>query len=131
MPDTPEPQARRHFDRLLAAAGWSIQDSSRENLYESRGIAVREFPLRPGPGFADYLLYVDKQPVDAREAAIDANFKRAAGLRQAILKRAFAGQLVPQDLNYAPASILLERIRTDAPAVSERINRSQRKTRDA
>jgi type I restriction enzyme, S subunit len=38
---------------------------------------------------------------------------RAARLRQAILKKAFEGKLVPQDLNDEPASILLDRIRAE------------------
>jgi type I restriction enzyme S subunit len=37
--------------------------------------------------------------------------QRAASLRQAILKKAFEGKLVPQDPNDEPASVLLERIR--------------------
>jgi len=36
---------------------------------------------------------------------------RASRLRQAILKRAFEGRLVPQDPNDEPACVLLERIR--------------------
>jgi type I restriction enzyme S subunit len=36
---------------------------------------------------------------------------QAAVLRQSILKRAFSGQLVPQDASDEPVSILLERIR--------------------
>jgi type I restriction enzyme S subunit len=40
---------------------------------------------------------------------------RAGRLRQAILAKAFSGQLVPQDPNDEPASVLLERIRANRP----------------
>ena len=39
--------------------------------------------------------------------------KDAQGLRQAILRRAFSGKLVPQDPNDEPASELLKRIATE------------------
>lgn len=49
--------------------------------------------------------------VDEIETQVGADLKRAAHLRQSILKRAFEGQLVPQDPNDEPANKLLERIR--------------------
>ena len=48
----------------------------------------------------------------AAERLVEADLARAARLRQAILKRAFAGALVPQDPTDEPASALLARIRT-------------------
>lgn len=57
-----------NIDRQLEAAGWIVQDRSRLNLHAGPGVAVREFPLRSGYGFADYLLYVGGKAVGVVEA---------------------------------------------------------------
>ena len=54
----PEDRARSNIDRLLTDSGWIIQNRNGINIEAGRGIAIREFLLAPGHGFADYLLYV-------------------------------------------------------------------------
>ena len=64
----PEVAARVLIDAAFAAAGWVVQDRSEMNLAASRGVAVREFKLKHGHGFADYLLFVDGKAVGVLEA---------------------------------------------------------------
>lgn len=47
------------------------------------------------------------------ETEIYTNLQKAEALRQAILKKAFEGKLVPQDPSDEPASVLLDRIRAE------------------
>jgi len=68
MPITPEDRARRNIDKLLTDAGWIVQDKRQANLGAGRGVAVREFPLKPAHGEADYLLFVDGAPIGVVEA---------------------------------------------------------------
>lgn len=68
MPETPEDRARKNIDQLLGGAGWIVQSRDEVNLSAGRGIAVREFPMKPGFGEADYLLYVDGQALGVIEA---------------------------------------------------------------
>src|SRR5713226_563885 len=59
LPDSPEARARRNIDKLLSDAGWIVQSRDAANVAAGHGVAIREFPLKSGYGFADYLLFVD------------------------------------------------------------------------
>ncbi|MGH8761817.1 MAG: restriction endonuclease subunit S [Nitrosospira sp.] len=52
------------------------------------------------------------------DQTITASLQQAEALRQSILKKAFSGQLVPQDPHDEPASALLARIKTEKSAQS-------------
>ena len=65
--NTPENRAREKIDALLAQSGWVVQDRDEMNL-TLPAVAVREFKLQRGHGFADYLLFVDGQAVGVCEA---------------------------------------------------------------
>ena len=54
--------------------------------------------------------------IGALESDIDTNLQKAEALRQSILKKAFAGELVPQDPNDEPAAALLARLRAEREA---------------
>lgn len=51
--------------------------------------------------------------LDRMEADIETQLKKSEALRQSILKKAFSGQLVPQDPTDEPAAKLLERIKAE------------------
>lgn len=65
---------------------------------------------------------------DATEKTITHALARAARLRQAILKRAFEGRLVPQDPNDEPASELLKRIQAERAKEMPAQRKPRRKT---
>ena len=50
---------------------------------------------------------------DVAERVITENLEKAEQLKQSILKKAFEGRLVPQDPTDEPASVLLQKIKTE------------------
>ncbi|MGA2381150.1 MAG: DEAD/DEAH box helicase family protein, partial [Spirochaetia bacterium] len=68
MPEAPEKNARREIDANLLAAGWLVQSRDELDLTAGPGIAVREFPMKSGFGYSDYLLYVNRKAIGAAEA---------------------------------------------------------------
>ena len=55
----PEATTRQLIDRALTESGLAVLDIADTNLDASRGVAIREFPLTAGHGFAEYVLSVD------------------------------------------------------------------------
>ena len=64
---------------------------------------------------------------DALETAVDRALNDAEKLKQAVLKKAFSGELVPQNPDDEPASVLLDRIRaaraSEQPARKRKLKR--------
>ena len=72
-------------------------------------------PLPPLAEMQEIVRVVDAtmEQIALQEEAVAQSLKQSAAQRQNILRAAFAGQLVPQDPNDEPASVLLERIRAE------------------
>jgi type I restriction enzyme, R subunit len=66
MNKTPEQKARDKIDKMLERAGWTVLDKNGINWSLGLGIAVREYQTDVGP--ADYVLFIDREPVGVIEA---------------------------------------------------------------
>jgi type I restriction enzyme, S subunit len=68
---------------------------------------------------------------DQLDQTLTTALQQAEALRQSILKKAFSGQLVPQDPNDEPASVLLERIQVEKAALLAQAKTLTPKTKSA
>jgi type I restriction enzyme S subunit len=103
-------------------------------IYKISQRDVEEF-VTPLPPLAEQQQIVSEvaarlSQIESAETVIAHGLRRAARLRQSILKQAFSGKLVPQDPTDEPASVLLERVRRlrAADKMQEGRNGSTRRT---
>lgn len=110
-------RAYLHNRRFQKLARWTVNIA---HLGCDRFCQV-EFPLPPVEEQAEIVKEIEARLtiVDKIEKQVVANVRRAARLRQSILKRAFEGKLVPQVATDEPASALLERIRRQREQAAE------------
>ncbi len=115
---------RRYFDK----AG-----KQTTNLASINKTVLSQFPvpLIPYAEQEEICTQIDRSmmSLDAQEEEIDRALGMADLLRQSILKKAFAGQLVPQDPHDEPTSILLEKIRLDREKAGRGAPTARRKGR--
>lgn len=139
----PDTMIRLRFDEKLRGTRWIpsiwhsrfIRRQIERRVKTTAGIwkvsqpqlASIVFPLPPLQEQAYIVAEVDRRlsEADRLEATLQANLKRAERLRQAILKKAFSGELVPQDPNDEPASVLLEPIRASRAQAPKKGKRKQ------
>lgn len=88
-----------------------------------------QIPLLSLAEAAELMRVVDDKMILASrfESELDAEIQRAETLRQSILKKAFSGQLVPQDPNDEPASELLARIQAEKAVLSAKAKKAPAK----
>lgn len=87
----------------------------------------------PVPGHSELVAMLESltaqlEAHNDQSSAIENAIKQLAAQRKNLLKAAFSGQLVPQDPNDEPASMLLERIRAERAARASQPR--ERRTRD-
>ena len=112
-------QGRREIEKRSTGNQESMRNIGQERI---RSIVIPDCSL---PEQQEIVRLLDEQftVIEQNEWEIDAALKRSAALRQSILKKAFTGQLVPQDPTDEPASALLERIRAERAATPSATSR--------
>ena len=101
--------SQRGKDRIRQFAKHAVNQAS----INQTDVASTQIPVCSPTEQAEIVRRLDArlEAADAMEAEIDAALNRADALRQSILKKAFTGQLIPQDPNDEPADVLLTHIK--------------------
>ena len=103
------------------------------NQSNINGTKLQEYPFPfCSPAEQAEIVRILDERLEAAEVLdreIEANLARAEALRQSILKKAFSGQLVPQDPTDEPATILLQRIEADGASQTQKGTTRKREAR--
>lgn len=108
----------RYVEYFMRSVQQKLEDDAPATAQKNINLEILEKVTIPVPPTLEQLEIVrilDASMEAARESkrTIDLSLKLSTAQRQNILHAAFAGQLVPQDPNDEPASVLLARIRAE------------------
>lgn len=125
-----EPKFVSWFGNTFGQVWFMRQGKQTTNLASINLAKLSTFPV-PLPPLEEQRFIVEEverrlSVVDKLEATVEANLKQAGGLRQSILKQAFSGELLPQDPDDEPASVLLEQIREKRHTTKQKVSRGRR-----
>lgn len=111
------PELISHHGNTFGKTWFQNAGKQTTNLASINMTMLRIFPVPLGPAAEqrEVLTQLESQieSLNRQEQAVELGLKQSAVQRKNILKAAFSGQLVPQDPNDEPASVLLERIRAE------------------
>jgi len=79
MNKTHEQNARDNIDKMLERSGWAVVDKDAIDWSLGPGLAVREYQTDVGP--ADYVLFVDREPLGVIEAKKEEEGHCLTGIR--------------------------------------------------
>ncbi|MCL2830632.1 MAG: restriction endonuclease subunit S [Betaproteobacteria bacterium] len=112
-----QPELISHHGNTFGKLWFQHAGKQTTNLASINMTMLRAFPVPVAPAVEQVEILEQIQAqldnLNKQEQATELAIKQSAAQRQNILRAAFAGQLVPQDPNDEPASVLLERIRTE------------------
>jgi type I restriction enzyme S subunit len=126
----------RYVEYFMRSVQQKLEDEAPATAQKNINLEILEkvaIPVPPTLEQHQIVKLLDDSMDAARESdrAINLSLKQSTAQRQNILRAAFSGQLVPQDPNDEPASVLLERIRAERAAQSTLKKTRARKTSEA
>lgn len=103
---------------FLRTAQQKLEDEAPATAQKNINLEILEKVCIPLPPIKEqqYIVEIVSGTLSAassQESSILTSLKQSAAQRKNILKAAFSGQLIPQDPNDEPASVLLERIKSE------------------
>lgn len=128
------PELVSHHGNTFGKTWFQTAGKQTTNLASINMTILRAFPVPVAPYEEQQeiltLLRFQLDALTRQEQSVELGLKQSSAQRQNILKAAFSGQLVPQDPNDEPASVLLERIRAERAARESGGRRRGRKVKE-